>query len=204
MTEKEFTITYDKNAAKIILIGSFLSEVNIFRQHFFKAVYMKGDYDALDQEAREKPRTIQFVMINCPGGSVSDMFALLAILRFTKKELPNLTFNLFCCGRIQSAATLFMACEVFSSVVFDRHCTMLIHSVESSFKGDNSFKKRRLESLASSVEQTEQMMCQIYSESSQRRGKSGTDWKKQIETGNDKADFTAYQVLDMGLCDEIL
>lgn len=202
--KEDSLIVYDRDAKYVILSGSFLSEIDLFRQHLNKAIYYKNEYHVFEKEELEKPRIIQFFLSNCPGGVVQDMLAMIALLRFSKQKLPNLTFHLFCCGRIQSSATLFMVSDVFTKVTIDRHATFVIHNVELTLSEKGSFKKRRLNTLGADLEQTEKIMQKSYAESAERRKKPIRDWQEIIDGGNDKADFDAQDILYMGLCDEIL
>ena len=97
-----------------------------------------------------------------------------------------------------------MCGEVFQRVIVDRNCEFRIHSVQTTFKGDSSFKKKRSEATAKSAEQTEAKMCEIYNNSATRRGKKETNWQHIIDNGDDEPSMNAKQFLDMGLCDEIL
>lgn len=46
-------------------------------------------------------------------------------------------------------------------------------------------------------------MCKLYSECASKRGKTGIEWQKIIDAGDDSSTFTADQVLNMGLADEV-
>lgn len=204
MTEKETCkIIYDKYAKKLYLIGSFLPEIATFREQLASAIYREGEYEKLTDEEIKGPRVLQLVIVNCPGGGISDMFALVGVLRMFKKDLPNIDFHLHCLGQIQSAATIFMATEVFSRVTLDKFCTIKIHNVQTSMSKDVSLKRARLILEAQTSVDIEKVMCQIYKECAEKRGKSGTNWQGIIDEGDDKTCFSAQDVLSMGLCDEI-
>jgi len=206
MSEKEepFVILYDCNCSKLFLHGRFLSAYNKFREQIVKALFMKSYYDKLEDAELHKERTLEVVMTNCPGGSIADTFALIGLLREFERKLPNVTFTLYCCGSIQSAATIFMTCEVFAKVSLDRYCSVKIHNVETSFEKAPSLKKRCFEVYQKESELTESIMCAHYEKFAALREKPGQDWQKFIDMGNEETWWSAEKVLEHGLCDEVL
>lgn len=203
MTE-DFVIHFDRHCSKLFLNGSFLKEYDKFRQASVAALYMKSNYDELKPEELKAPRTVEFVMSNCLGGGIADTFALIALLRMFKRELPNVTFTILCCGVIQSAATIFMTCDVFAKVLLDKYCDVKIHNVETTFEKKPGFKKRCFDLYAEETRETEQTMCQHYARFAALRGKTGTDWQKVIDDGNTEKCLTPEKVLELGLCDEVV
>lgn len=205
MTEKDdFFISYDSSTSKLYLSGKFLHAATMFRHELVRMLYKRTSYEEFTIEERKKERIVECVMFNCPGGSVSDTFALIRLLRMFKRELPNVTFTLYCCGCIQSAATIFMTCEVFSKVTLDRYCTIKIHNVETNFDQKTAFKKRCFDVYSDQTKQTEDIMCRQYESFASIRGKEKIDWQKIIDSGNEETCLSAQKAFEIGLCDQVL
>lgn len=205
MTEKNFKIESHTASQKMFITGSFLSEIDQFREVLYRLAYQKGSYEDLKpEEFKKEERKISLIMTNCPGGNITNMFACLSILKLVKRDLPNIEFFLYCFGANQSAATLFMTSDVFSKVIIDQHSEFVIHQPANIGAEGKSRKLNELQLAAKSLHNVTNLMMEVY-ESAAKRRKRGkkTDWKKLIEDGDERDEITAKEMFDMGLCDEI-
>lgn len=142
MTDKDLArIVYDNKLRILFLFGSFLPDIVTFQNKLSDAIYCNGSYDKISFGELKKPRVFRIVMTNCPGGVVNDVFCIVGIMRLYKQKFPQLEFHLHCIGCIQSAATIFMASEVFSRISIDRYCTLRIHNVQTLFAKEASVKR---------------------------------------------------------------
>ena len=76
-------------------------------------------------------KPIEFI-INTPGGSADDMFALYDIMRLTKEKCDIETFGI---GKVMSAGVLLLAAGTKGKRKIGKNCRVMIHSVIGGSSG---------------------------------------------------------------------
>jgi ATP-dependent protease ClpP protease subunit len=190
---------------RLYLTGAIFNKLVEFRDELTRAVYYGSkQYDVLTDKEKSEPRTIAVILTGCPGGAVDNLFAICGWLKMFQREMPHIKFTLHCCGLNQSCAIALMCCDVFQQVTVDSMAYFLIHESSSTFTNQQSVKRTRVAALQSTMEQLDEKLKAMYANAAARRGKPFCDWEDLMITGENKSYLTAAQMLEYGLCDEIL
>ena len=96
-----------------------------------EADLVPSDPDTPNSEPKEIVKPIEF-LINTPGGSADDMFALYDVMRMVKDKCDIETFGI---GKVMSAGVLLLASGTKGKRKIGKNCRVMIHSVIGGSSG---------------------------------------------------------------------
>jgi ATP-dependent protease ClpP protease subunit len=147
-----------------------------------------GKIDAALSEMESDNRRAITIRINSEGGSVYDALAIVGRLKSSKCRIITVGF-----GAVMSAATLILACgdeRIMSDIAWFMH-----HESQYAVEGSHS---QVVDAVAQAEKEENQWAAAMESYSK----KDAKFWRKVAKDKN--AYFTAQELLDMGVIDELI